>query len=62
MNDVAAQGYRRITTEILRISTAVLALTLPLALLPAQAAAEPGAPDLDSVVLSLNEENSGGPR
>jgi hypothetical protein len=60
MNDVAAQGYRRITTEILRISTAVLALTLPLALLPATAAA--GAPDLDSVVLSLDEENSGGPR
>ena len=43
-------------------AVAALAVALSLALLPVPAAADPGAPDLDSVVLSLDEENSGGPQ
>ena len=58
MNDAAAQSCRRTTTEIFHVFAAALAVALPLALPLAAAAADPGAPDLDSVVLSLDEVNS----
>jgi hypothetical protein len=58
MVDGDIRGDRRTTPERFRASAVAIALALPLALLPAQAAAEPGAPDLDSVVLSLAEVNA----
>ena len=58
MVDGDVRGDRRTTPERFRASAVALAVALPLALLPAPAAAEPGAPDLDSVVLSPAEVNS----
>jgi hypothetical protein len=58
MVDGDVRGDRRTTPERFRASAGAIALMLSLALVPAPAAAEPGAPDLDSVVLSLDEVNA----